>query len=407
MSLKQKRLPETTLFHRIILISVAVQFFWFLLGERLLYWESKGWQPDQVILFAALFGVHFGLHVVARRLSHNPLAVIAYLIVQSVLIYTLSMVGRSGQLREWLYLPLLGEMLLYTKTLWFAVLAAAIMFGFDIVQGYISFGVAYADRLVVTISWWSVWWFIGQAPYVSALLLQVRGRRQISAMLTELESAHRRLTEYAVQIEKLTLTSERARMARELHDTLSQGLTGTILQLEALEAYVEIGDVPKAVSIATQVKKRARSALADSRRAIDDLRQQTPERLSLLEMIEHEIKRFAEATSITYTLDLPPSFFVPYEIGEHVLRCISEGLSNIARHAHATHVSLTVSQNEDMLHIQLSDDGVGFDVDMAAQKIGHYGLLGMRERARLLGGIFEIYSKLGIGTMIDLSLKVV
>lgn len=403
---KRKRIPEIVLFHRVVLFTVAIQFGWFVIGQRIIYWEANPWKTDQLILFSALFGIHLGLHITARRLCQNPYTTTFYLIFQSALIYALSVVGNSGQLRESLFLPLLGELLLFTGTIWYAIFGAAMMFGFDLVQGYISFGIAYADRLIMTVLWWSIWWFIGQSPYVSALLLQVRGRRQVAAMLSELETAHRRLAEYALQIEKLTLTSERARMARELHDTLSQGLTGTILQLEALEAYIEIGDVTKAVSIAAQVKKRARSALADSRRAIDDLRLQTPEQPSLSELITHELKRFSEATGIAYTLDMHPDLALPPEISEHFQRCISEGLSNIARHAHASHVSLLISLKGDNLQVQLSDNGVGFEVSTASQMTGHYGLLGMRERARLMGGTCEIYSKLGMGSMIELRLKV-
>lgn len=403
---KRKRIPEIVLFHRVVLFTVAIQFGWFVIGQRIIYWEANPWKSDQLILFSALFGIHLGLHLTARRLCQNPYTTTFYLIFQSALIYALSVVGNSGQLRESLFLPLLGELLLFTGTIWYAAFGAAMMFGFDLVQGYLSFGIPYADRLIMTVLWWSIWWFIGQSPYVSALLLQVRGRRQVAAMLSELETAHRRLAEYALQIEKLTLTSERARMARELHDTLSQGLTGTILQLEALEAYVEIGDVTKAVSIAAQVKKRARSALADSRRAIDDLRLQTPEPPSLSELITHELNRFSEATGIAYTLDMHPDLALPPEVSEHLQRCISEGLSNIARHAHASHVSLLISLKGDSLQVQLSDDGVGFEVSAASQMTGHYGLLGMRERARLMGGTCEIYSKLGMGSMIELRLKV-
>jgi two-component system, NarL family, sensor histidine kinase YdfH len=280
------------------------------------------------------------------------------------------------------------------------------MFGFSIVQGYIAFGETRIDRVILNVVWWSLWWGLAQSPYVSVLLLQVWGRRRAVSLLSELDTAHRQLAEYAVQVEKLTLNNERARMARELHDTLAQGLTGTILQLEALEAYLEIGDNNKAVNIATQTKKRARAALADSRRAIDDLRLQPLDYMELPELIRHEIERFSEATGISYTLELRPSLDVtPPSAAEHLLRCISEALSNIARHAKASHVCLSLIQKGDRLYVEISDNGIGFDVESAANLTGHYGLMGIRERARLIGAATLIESAPGAGTTITIDMK--
>ena len=95
--------------------------------------------------------------------------------------------------------------------------------------------------------------------------------RQLHAR-AELQEAHTQLAEYAQQVETLTLEAERQRMARELHDTLAQGLAGLVLQLEALEASLERGKTGQALQIVGQARERARTTLADARRAIDDLR---------------------------------------------------------------------------------------------------------------------------------------
>src|SRR5439155_17797614 len=120
-----------------------------------------------------------------------------------------------------------------------------------------------------------------------------QSRRQAHDLLVELDAAHRQLAAYADQVERLTLAAERARMARELHDTLAQGLTGLVLQLEALEEHVERADTPKVTQVINQMKGRARSALADSRRAISDLRLVLDEPASLLDAIAEEARRFS------------------------------------------------------------------------------------------------------------------
>jgi NarL family two-component system sensor histidine kinase YdfH len=82
----------------------------------------------------------------------------------------------------------------------------------------------------------------------------------------------------------------------------------------------------------------------------------------------------------------------------HILRVVTEGLTNIARHARAHHVWIRAIAGEQRLEIEVADDGVGFDPETATPSIGHYGLIGLHERARLIGGQFAIISSPGKGT---------
>jgi NarL family two-component system sensor histidine kinase YdfH len=235
------------------------------------------------------------------------------------------------------------------------------------------------------------------------LLQQANARVRTRALLAELETAHRQLAEYADRVEDLTLAAERQRMARELHDTLAQGLAGLILQLEAASSHQASGRSDRAQEIVQQAMARARATLADARRAIDGLREGPAD---LSKAVREEVARFTTATGILCALDLalPPA--LPDAVHEHALRAVAEGLTNVARHAQATQAWVRLSGANDRLEIQVRDNGIGFDPAAVAQA-GHYGLLGMRERARLAGGKLEITSSPGKGTTLQLSLPLI
>jgi NarL family two-component system sensor histidine kinase YdfH len=193
-------------------------------------------------------------------------------------------------------------------------------------------------------------------------------------------------------------------MARELHDTLAQGLAGLILQLEAVDVHLEQGGASQAQKILHQAMSRARTTLVDARKAIDDLRAGPSDPRELAAALEQEIRRFESATGISCTLsiDLPDQF--PGEYSEHILRIVSEGISNIARHAQAQQAQVNIADTGETIDIRIQDDGIGFDPQVEMNRAGHYGLLGIRERVRLAGGEVDYLSKPGGGTQLHISL---
>jgi NarL family two-component system sensor histidine kinase YdfH len=164
------------------------------------------------------------------------------------------------------------------------------------------------------------------------------------------------------------------------------------------------GDYATAVLIATQARDRARAALSDARQAIDDLRLRPALTESLPEAIREEARRFSSATGIPCAVTLPPNLVLPAPTAEHALRCIVEGLTNIARHARASNASVSITFHDGSVLIQVQDNGTGFDLSAVAEQAGHYGLLGLRERARLAGGTLEVKSAPGVGTTLLLCL---
>jgi NarL family two-component system sensor histidine kinase YdfH len=186
-------------------------------------------------------------------------------------------------------------------------------------------------------------------------------------------------------------------MARELHDTLAQGLAGLILQLEAVKAHLVAEREERALEIVIQAMGRARTSLAAARSAIDDLRTETMTPTDLQHALEEETLRFTAATGIPCTTQFSSLSPVPSACSESILCSVAEGLLNIARHAQASQVWVCVAQHDLELAIEVRDNGKGFDSTAVAQQ-GHYGLLGLRERARLLDGQFALFTAPGEGT---------
>ena len=212
------------------------------------------------------------------------------------------------------------------------------------------------------------------------------------------------LQELLADKEQIAVLEERDRMARELHDTLAQGVAGLILQLEAAKHHLETGSNERAEIIVGQAMERARGTLANSRAAIDNLRLDSAD-ISLSESIRRKADNFTTATGIPCDLDinLPEQGTISPQVCKHAERVIGEGLTNIARHAQASQAWLRLEQVDNTLEIIVRDNGLGFDVD-AVSRPGHYGLLGMRERAHLAGGGLVIDSTPEQGTCITMRL---
>lgn len=240
--------------------------------------------------------------------------------------------------------------------------------------------------------------------YTYLYIRQAEARTHAQALLKELETAHRQLSAYALQVEELTRTAERQRMARELHDTLAQGLAGVVLQLEAVQSHLENGNTSRAQQIVQQAAERARLTLADARRAIDDLRTVQSDKLELETAVRAEVERFTNATGIPCELNISLPEGINENISGHAVRITGEGLNNIARHARASAVKLKMEHTDTHLIIELRDNGVGFDPAIAQNQPGHYGLLGMRERARLAGGSLKVESTPGAGATLTVLL---
>ena len=254
-------------------------------------------------------------------------------------------------------------------------------------------------------SWWDLTGLITLvllvSGYVAFYMRLMHSHTHLEAAHKELEAAHFQLRDSAEQIESLTRLMERQRLARELHDTLAQGLAGVMMQLQVASSRLTNQRYERAQESVQQAMTYVRSSLSTARNVLDDLRSESALPHELVEEVQEAINRFTVATGIVCTYEPRALSSVPYQFHDHVLRVIAEGLANIARHAEASHVEISIVQNDMTLLIEVRDDGIGFDPTIASKQSGHYGLLGLRERARLIHGTFDLLSAPGKGTILS------
>ena len=218
-------------------------------------------------------------------------------------------------------------------------------------------------------------------------------RRQLRALAARLQSARE---------------EERANVAREIHDELGQLLTILKINLDWMER--KLGEHDKDTSLNPLLERVVESAeLTDSvitnvQRIATDLRPEVLDTLGLTEALQQEAQRFQQRTAITCDLRLPPEpLHLPRDAATVVFRVFQEALTNVARHAKATLVAITLETDPDSVMLQLQDNGQG----ISPQAVGDsksLGLLGMRERALVLGGEVVISPVSPRGTRVSLRL---
>lgn len=385
-------------FRWFLLLSLGLMYIWGISFAE--PGRESGQVFQQFTLFTSLMVVHIGLHWLC--LTHQMerwKCSLPYFIGQGGLLLAISFVTSNWTVTLGLYLALIGEataMLARTRHLVIIVGVLLTLFAFNTAL------LGILGRLRGVTDFTALLLFI--VGYIILYTQQVQAREQTQGFLHQLEAAHVQLAAYATRVEELTLSAERQRMARELHDTLAQGVAGLIMQLEAANLHFAHQRFERAQEIVEGTMEGARETLVAARDAIDDLRLQTLQPDDLPLRVQEEINRFISVTSIPCQQDLAVLSTVPSAYCEHVLRVISEGLTNVTRHAHARYAWVCAYSRDGELAIEVGDDGVGFDLASLTWQDGHYGLLGLHERVRLIGGSLEITSASGVGTILQLRL---
>jgi len=236
---------------------------------------------------------------------------------------------------------------------------------------------------------------VGMALENTRLYREVMAKRKaMDHLMSRVNSAHE---------------EERARIARELHDSVAQSLLKIIYSAGFAMDFLR-EDPQLAVEEIDEVQQRAKGCLRELRTIMANLRPTSLDILGLKETILRYAEQFEEENNISTIVDLKGLEHVPSSVELTVFRILQEELTNVSKHSNAQSVRIKTETSEGDLILTVEDDGVGFDSQVVAaeQESGkHLGLMAIRERAELLGGNLDIVSVPGMGTRVTVRLPVI
>jgi signal transduction histidine kinase len=241
--------------------------------------------------------------------------------------------------------------------------------------------------------------FFFVASYAMVTQRAKDARAQSQALYSEVQEAYRRLEEYAAQVEALAVVEERNRLARDLHDSVTQALYGLTLSTEAAARQIAAGEVDAAATQLREIQETAQQALKEMRLLIFELRPPVLEEEGLAAALRERLQSVEGRVGVATSLAVEGDGRLPPAVEAELDRITQEALNNALKHARAHQIAVQLRQDERIVALEIVDDGIGFDLG-ATWSRGGLGLRGMAERAARLGGQLAIDSRPGKGTRV-------
>lgn len=330
------------------------------------------------------------LHTFGYRAASTPTHSTRYFISQTVVVMALTWLARPSDAFNFLYF-ILGLQAILVLPMPTGLIWTALFYLIDSLSAVVVRGSAGMINLLFNLAAFLFTTLFGYALRVA----EIERQRNLQ-LLADLHAAQDKIKELAV-------SEERNRLAREIHDGLGHYLTATTMQIQGAKAVLESTGVSAQASIAVGALGKAETllqeALADVRGSVAALRITPGRSHSLAETLADlaHAQRIPNQLAVQFTQTGTPRNLNPQvELTLH--RVAQEGLTNIHKHAHASHVTLLLGYERDQVRLTIGDDGRGTGTDAAA---GGYGLIGLRERVQLVGGKVNIRSASGQGFQLE------
>ena len=355
-----------------VLLLTGILLLWHWGGLKLAYRKSDVLDNHAIFRFIVIIGV----------------IVLWFALVNMSPAYYFTLFGLFGQV--FLHLPLR-----------YGVIAVLILTGSIIYEQLADAGATFS--LTNPTIWLFLFTALGAiilGVWITAIIGQSTRRRQL---IEQLEATQ---AELAAAERRAGILEERQRLARDIHDTLAQGFTSIVMHLEAADQALP-DDLDTLQKHLDRARGTARTSLEEARRVVHALRPHSLDQRSLPDAIERTAVRWQEETGIplTTTTTGDPIPLHP-DIEVTLLRATQEALANIRKHAQATAVQLTLSYMDDVVVLDVQDNGVAFAGAAASPLSGGYGLQAMRERAEQCGGSVTLESEPGEGTTVVVSIPI-
>jgi signal transduction histidine kinase len=197
---------------------------------------------------------------------------------------------------------------------------------------------------------------------------------------------------------------ERLRLAREIHDTLAQAFVGISSQLDALETCLPESLRPAHIYL-DLARRMAQHSLTEACRSVMDLRSAALSNRDLAAALQSDARNWTAGSAVNVEVNIKGGFEkLPEEMEHNLLRIAQEAVTNASKHAQASRIKVKLEQTEKVVNLKVIDNGCGFQTDDAFAGIGgHFGLIGIRERAERIGGEFRLESQPGAGTEVEVT----
>ena len=202
--------------------------------------------------------------------------------------------------------------------------------------------------------------------------------------------------------------AERTRIAREIHDNLAQEMSGISVQLEVVARTMPVA-AEAATTHLDNARRQVRHGIAEARRYVWDLRSPALENNDLRTALSETARRLTNETTIQAQVEVNGTFRpLPRLVEDNLLRIGQEAINNVVKHAQAERISINLVFDARRVQLSIRDNGRGFDNQEAGNgRAGHFGLIGMRERAEQIGGTLSIHSAAGSGTEVVADVPIV
>ena len=353
--------------------------------------------PAELLLFVVAVALYCVIGTVgaARIWSGGALAKLIYFVVQLALAFLIGYLGfhiSDGRNAIWLVLmPLTSQAVSILPLGWAIVVALADIAEFELVIFLVS-------------GEWQTFGLLSFAASVGFVFLfsliatrEQRSRMVMESLAVQLREANRRLSDYAVQVDELATTRERNRIARDVHDSLGHYLTTVNVQLEAARALLAT-DPAKSAEALSKAQASTREGLSEVRRSVAALRAGPLDNKPLIDAIDDLVDE-TRASGLNVNLAVTGTRRALAPQAEMTLyRAAQEGLTNIRKHANAKHVGLLLAYSDHDVKLTIRDDGA-----RAEETSGEgFGLIGLCERAQLLGG--SMTTRIDGGFVLDVEL---
>jgi signal transduction histidine kinase len=233
--------------------------------------------------------------------------------------------------------------------------------------------------------YFQTWWFAGMCAGAIALIVWGLHLFRVQRVVSRLQ----------------LIAQERARLMRELHDSLLQGFAGVVYQLEAVDRQFDSAPAASKQRLQRAIEQ-ADSSLEEARRTMMSMRLPALENSTLPEALSAAAAQLTKEASISFSLEVKGRVqHLPYDHQANVYLIGREAITNSVNHARAGRIAATLTYSSRELRLTVQDNGAGFDPEAGIAKSGHWGMRGMRERAESIGGIFVLDAAPGRGTRIE------